>query len=179
MFYYFMARYYNWITTDDGRHLLEHRYIMEQQLGRKLTTNEIVHHKNSNGKDNRPENLELTTKEIHSKNHKIGPKIIVQCYYCEKELIVLPGIYKKKLRDKKEFYCSKSCVSKHRFEKGELDKWVNASPTRISIIMVNGKDIDVVIKEELQKGLKGYSIAKKYNLNRKTVYNHINKLKGQ
>lgn len=37
----------------------EHRYVIEQTIGRVLDANERVHHKNGRRDDNRPENLEL------------------------------------------------------------------------------------------------------------------------
>jgi hypothetical protein len=39
--------------------ILEHRLIMSEMIGRALVKGENVHHKNGDGFDNRPENLEL------------------------------------------------------------------------------------------------------------------------
>ena len=50
------------LTMPDGRRVLEHVYVMEQALGRRLVPPENVHHKNGIGHDNDPGNLELWLK---------------------------------------------------------------------------------------------------------------------
>lgn len=53
----------------NGRAVDEHRWVMEQHLGRRLETWEHVHHKNRDRKDNRLENLEVLTASVHGLEH--------------------------------------------------------------------------------------------------------------
>ena len=57
-----------------GKQVREHRYLMEQHIGRKLQKNEVVHHINGDRADNRIENLEVKIKNLHDKEHTIGSK---------------------------------------------------------------------------------------------------------
>lgn len=68
----FTSRYRR-VMTPDGREMLEHRYVMEQIIGRPVADDEQVHHINHNGLDNRPANLELVTVPEHGLRHRVYP----------------------------------------------------------------------------------------------------------
>ena len=68
-------RGYRWLyVTENGRRVArrEHRVAMEKALGRRLEPWELVHHRNGDTSDNRPENLELTTFGEHTTHHHTG-----------------------------------------------------------------------------------------------------------
>lgn len=50
-----------------GNYMLEHRLIMEKYLGRYLTSNEVVNHKNRVKDDNKRKNLGLHLKREHDR----------------------------------------------------------------------------------------------------------------
>lgn len=68
----------------DGKSVLEHRYVMEQVLGRKLQPHEQVHHKDHDRFNNDPSNLEVVSSAEHGMRHTVK-SIVSQCVICGEE----------------------------------------------------------------------------------------------
>jgi hypothetical protein len=73
----------------NGRKVYEHRYVMEQHLGRPLEPGEVVHHKDGNGMNNDPSNLVLIkSHRAHSQTHATYRSTTQkQCHRC---LVIKP-----------------------------------------------------------------------------------------
>ena len=50
-------------------YVAEHRLVMENEIGRYLTKDEVVHHKDEDTMNNEPSNLQIMTPSEHSKLH--------------------------------------------------------------------------------------------------------------
>lgn len=70
-------RGYRWICVVEGgkrRAKREHRHVVELSIGRALTPEEVVHHKNGIKSDNRLENLEVVKWGAHTASHHKGTR---------------------------------------------------------------------------------------------------------
>lgn len=93
------------LKTVDGKKVREHRWLMEQELGRKLLPTEHVHHINGDPLDNRIENLMVLDQNAHIRLHKQQYPDEKVCQTCGKTYTPNP---RKRNRQKT---CSPECAT--------------------------------------------------------------------
>lgn len=69
-------------TKVAGRTRYVHRASVETLLGRSLSWNEVVHHRNGDKTDNRPENLEIMSRREHARHHMAINPVEKNCAVC-------------------------------------------------------------------------------------------------
>lgn len=58
------------ITRGEHKGRSQHRVVAEKMIGRKLSPDEVVHHKDNNRANNIPSNLEVMTRSEHTSLHR-------------------------------------------------------------------------------------------------------------
>lgn len=112
-----------------------HRLVMENMIGRYLTAEEEVHHKDKNPLNNRPCNLKLCANTAeHNKEH-IGPPPKRICCGCGRSFTVVERIKERNgitSRYSRKQYCSKKCSKEAQKNQAKLksNKRVSNRPTK-------------------------------------------------
>jgi len=102
-----------------------HQIFAERKLGRLLTDDEIVHHKNEDTLDNSEENLAVITQSEHAKLHaKKRQMVELFCAECGKEFERRLGSEPSK-RGYKQAFCNRSCNGKFQIRITKPRRYMN------------------------------------------------------
>ena len=73
---------YRYVLVAARHYEPEHRIVMERMLGRKLSSDEHVHHIDENTLNNSPSNLQIVSRSEHCKIHCQNQKRAARGHYC-------------------------------------------------------------------------------------------------
>lgn len=103
------------VKFSDGtrKTILQHREKLEKKLGRKLKSDEIVHHKDRHKRNNVVRNLELTNVADHNREHNEQPFLTLVCLWCDRTFERHgPTERGNRSKGKRGPFCGKSCAGK-------------------------------------------------------------------
>lgn len=106
------------VRYEDGskRTVLQHREVVEQSLGRRLASTEIVHHRNHDKTDNRLDNLEVLSNSDHASHHAQRPIewADAKCLGCGKEWRIRASVLRGNAKKGRVGpFCSKQCSGRY------------------------------------------------------------------
>ena len=91
-----------------------HRVLVENELGRLLGKDEVVHHRDENKQNDSIENLEVKSRSSHARDHvKYAEPVQLTCPKCGTQFQLQPSVYRWRLKHKvdRRLTCSRACGS--------------------------------------------------------------------
>jgi hypothetical protein len=119
---YILGGYRAWLLSDPCRSditVYEHREVAAVMLGRSLTMDEVVHHRDGDKLNNAPSNLLVMTRSAHAKEHAALPELYrFTCPECGKESVkFLRYVRHNKRQGKEGPFCGRSCAGRYNQRK--------------------------------------------------------------
>lgn len=161
------------------------RYLMAKELGRELSPNEQVHHKDGNPLNNNIDNLEVLTAEEHAalhgeQNTKYYDRMVT-CPWCGKEFLWTAHQQLKfygnlnRNRTKNPVgvpFCSKSCAGKY----GKNIQMQNGLDVGSCKRKLTNEDVQYIREHYIpyDKEFGGYALGRKFNVGKSTIQYVIN-----
>jgi hypothetical protein len=132
----------------NGKGKLLHRIVMEEFLGRELTSDEVVHHINKDTRDNRIDNLEIATRSAHAFCHVSG-----RCHSEESKQKMSRAVKGRRLSEE-----TKQKIS--NLKKGSKNPHA-----------ILNEGMVIIIKQALKKGIRVADIAKVFCVSINVIFN--------